>query len=148
MHEYELAGDHYEIGRQNAALLYRNGYAPRPATQEQRRFAQACEAVVEEHAPWLLEEIRGVADAGIFDPTTVKVLPLTLYAEPGCSAIAVSGRRSRDGRPLFGRNYDFLASFRRYNALYRTRPAGHLAHIGCSDQWVGRHDGVNEAGRP
>ena len=30
--------------------------------------------------------------------------------------------------------------------LYRTRPEGRLSHVGCSDHWVGRWDGVNEAG--
>lgn len=146
MHEYELAGDHYEMGQQNAVFLQRTGYAPRPATAEQFRFARQCEAVVGEIAPWLLDEIRGVADTHIFDPALVTVLPLTLYADPGCSVVALSGERTCDGRPLFGRNYDFFASFCQYNSLYRTRSAGHLAHIGCSDQWVGRHDGMNEAG--
>lgn len=67
--------------------------------------------VVENHAPWLLDEIRGVAATGLFDPRVVNVLPLTLYSDPWCSVIAVSGKRSEAGTPLFGRNYDFLASF-------------------------------------
>ncbi len=147
MHEYELAGDNYEMGRRNAVLLKRAGYpAQQAVTEGQLRFARECEEVVGAYAPWLLEEIRGVEDAGLFDPGVVKVLPLTLYTDPGCSAVAVSGEHTRDGKPLFGRNYDFFASFGKYSCLYRTRPEGKLAHIGCSDQWVGRHDGLNEAG--
>src|SRR5262249_37176167 len=69
-----------------------------------------------------------------------------LGADSGCSVVAVSGRHTCDGRPLFGRNYDFFASYGQYNTLYRTRPEGYLAHIGCSDRWVGRHDGLNRAG--
>ncbi len=57
MREYELAGNNDDIGRQNAVCLKQSGYSPRPATAEQLRFALACEAVVEEHAPWLIEEI-------------------------------------------------------------------------------------------
>lgn len=30
--------------------------------------------------------------------------------------------------------------------LYRTRLEGRLSHVGCSDHWVGRWDGVDEAG--
>jgi len=82
----------------------------------------------------------------VFDPDVARVLPLTLYAESGCSVVAVSGRHTRGGKPLFGRNYDFFASFGAYNALYRTRPDSQFAHIGCSDHYVGRHDGLNEAG--
>jgi hypothetical protein len=147
MQEYQLSGDHYEMGRLNALLMRRAGYPTQETvTPRQLRFARECEAAVGEHAPWLIEEVRGVEDAGVFDPGVVKVLPLTLYADPGCSAVAVSGRHTRDGKPLFGRNYDFFASFGKYNSLYKTRPEGKLAHIGCSDQWVGRHDGLNEAG--
>ena len=80
------------------------------------------------------------------DPTFVQVLPLTLGADSGCSVVAISGKRTRDGRPLFGRNYDFFASFGRHSTLCRTRPTGYLAHIGCTDHWTGRHDGLNEAG--
>ncbi len=146
MYEYELAGDHYAMGRQNAVLVEAVEGSPGPLTQEQLRFAGECEDAVREHAPWLLEEIRGVAEAGIYDPGFARALPLTLFADPGCSVVAVSGEHTLGGRPLFGRNYDFLASFDRYSSLYRTHPEGRLAHIGCSDHWVGRHDGLNEAG--
>ena len=147
MHEYTLAGSHYTMGRENAARLQQAGYPlPQPPTAEQLHFAYACQAVVGEHTPWLLDEIRGVADAGVFDPEAATVLPLTLYADSGCSVIAVSGRHTRAGKPLFGRNYDFFTSFGKQNSLYRTRAAGRLAHIGCSDHWVGRHDGLNAAG--
>jgi hypothetical protein len=146
MREYELAGDHHGMGRRNAVLAGRAGDAPEPPTPRQLRFASECEAVVGKHAPWLLEEIRGVAEAGVIAPVAARVVPLTLYSDPGCSVVAVSGRHTPDGRPLFGRNYDFLTSFGRLSTLYKTRPEGRLAHIGCSDHWVGRHDGLNEAG--
>ena len=146
MHEYELTGSHYEMGRQTAVLLKLNEHSPEPPPEARLQFARACEAVVREHAPWLLEEIRGMASVDGVDPTFVQVLPLTLGADSGCSVVAVSGRHTRDGRPLFGRNYDFFASFRQHNTLCRTRPEGFLAHIGCTDHWIGRHDGLNEAG--
>ena len=148
MREYNLAGRPYDLGRQNGDLLARASYpTARPPSTEQWRFALECQAIVARHTPWLLDEIRGVADSGACDPATATALPLTLYeGESGCSVVAVSPEKSDDGRPLFGRNYDFFASFATYSALYRTRAPGLLAHIGCSDHWVGRHDGLNEAG--
>lgn len=146
MRECELTGDHYGMGRRNAILAKRAGDSPEPPAPEQIRFALECEAVVEEHVPWLVEEIRGVAEAGVYDPGVAKVIPLTLYADSGCSVVAIAGRHTHDGKSLFGRNYDFFSSFGRYSSLYQTRPEGKLAHIGCSDHWVGRHDGLNEAG--
>jgi predicted choloylglycine hydrolase len=146
MHEFELAGSYHEIGRQYASLLKMNDSASWSWTEKQLQFTRACAAVVQEHAPWLLEEIRGMASVSGADPAFIQVLPLTLGTDSGCSVVAVSGRHTRDGRPVFGRNYDFFASYSQYNTLYRTRPEGHLAHIGCSDHFVGRHDGLNEAG--
>lgn len=60
--------------------------------------------------------------------------------------VAVSGDHTVDGNPRFSRNYDFYESFADFSELYRTRPTDHLASVGCSDHWVGRHDGINEAG--
>jgi predicted choloylglycine hydrolase len=146
MNEYELSGSYYEMGRQYGAILKREGFSPPPASPEALRKARENEAVVREQAPELLDELRGIADAGGFDRELIKVLPLTLDADTGCSVVAVAGEHTADGRPLFGRNYDFLASFQGYGVLYRTRPEGRLSHVGCSDHWVGRWDGVNEAG--
>ncbi len=145
MNEYELAGGYYEMGRRYGALLGRSGFSPADISEEQLRFSQECDAVIGEHAPELLEEMRGVADGGGFDPDLIKALPLTLPGS-GCSVVAVAGEHTADGKPLFGRNYDFFRSFAKYSEVYRTRPAGRLAHVGCSDHYVGRHDGLNEAG--
>lgn len=145
MEERELAGGYYEMGRQYGVLLRRAGFSLEDVSEEQLRFSRECEIVVAEHAPELLDEMRGVADGGGLDPELVKVLPLTL-PDPGCSLVAVAGEHTASGKPLFGRNYDFFRSFAKYSELYRTCPEGRLAHIGCSDHHVGRHDGVNEAG--
>jgi predicted choloylglycine hydrolase len=145
MKECRLTGGYYEMGWQYGALLRRAGFSPGEASEEQLRFSRECEAVVREHAPELLDELRGVADGGRFDPELIKVLPLTL-PDPGCSVVAVSGEHTANGKPLFGRNYDFFRFFAEYGELYRTLPEERLSHIGCSDHYVGRHDGINEAG--
>lgn len=145
MNEHELAGSYYEMGWQYGVFLGRSGFSLEGISEEQLRFSRECESVVAEYAPELLEEMRGVADGGGLDPDLIKALPLTL-PEPGCSVVAVAGGYTASGKPLFGRNYDFFRSFAKYAELHRTRPQGRLAHVGCSDHHVGRHDGLNEAG--
>lgn len=105
-----------------------------------------CEPAVAEHAPELLDELQGIADIGDWNTELIQAMPLALGYEAGCSVVAVSGEHTVDGNPLFGRNYDFFRSFGDFSELYRTYPTDHLASIGCSDHWVGRHDGINEAG--
>ncbi|WP_330633237.1 C45 family peptidase [Halocatena halophila] len=146
MDEIELVGDHYELGRQYGQILDDVGFAPEPLSTEKREFVRDCEPAVEEHTPYLREELRGLADAGDWDLERIEAMPLALGYEAGCSVIAVSGEHTVDGNPRFGRNYDFFESFGDFSELYRTRPPDHLASVGCSDHWVGRHDGINEAG--
>jgi hypothetical protein len=52
-----------------------------------------------------------------------------------------------DGRPIVGRNYDFFHDVSEEGATTtRTYPAGRYASLGDCDIWVGREDGLNEAG--
>jgi predicted choloylglycine hydrolase len=146
MEEIELTGDYYEMGRQYGEILEQVGFSPEPASPEKRQFVHDCEPAVQEHAPELLDELRGIADVGDWDAELIQAMPFALGYEAGCSVVAVSGEHTVDGKPLFGRNYDFFRSFGDFSELYRTQPADHLASIGCSDHWVGRHDGINEAG--
>ena len=146
MYKRRLSGSYYEIGRAHGRLLKRGGFAPSPLSEAKMRLTRACEAVVSEHLPELWEELCGVAEGSGFDPHMINAIPLTLNSKGGCSAFAVSGERTASGKVMFGRNYDLFPWFRRFTVLYRTYADGALASIGCSDHWVGRDDGVNEAG--
>lgn len=146
MEEIELAGDYYEMGQQYGRTLDEWGFSPQPVSDEKRNFVRNCEPAIQEHVPKLLEELHGIADAGNWDVDLFKAMPLALGYESGCSVVAISGEHTVDGTPLFGRNYDFYTSFADYSELYRTRPDDRLASVGCSDHWISRHDGVNEAG--
>ena len=146
MNESNLQGSYYEMGLEQGRILKSAGFVPPPISQAKREFAKSCESAVREHMPELLDELRGIAGGGGFEADPLNALVLTLDAEPACSVLAVSGRHTADGKTLFGRNYDFYTSFRDFITLYRTYPAGALASLGCSDIFVGREDGVNEAG--
>jgi predicted choloylglycine hydrolase len=146
MNESNLKGTYYQMGLEQGRILRSVGFVPPPISQAKREFAKACESAVQQYIPELLEELQGIADGGGFEADLVNGLVLTLDAKPACSVLAVSGRHTADGKTLFGRNYDFYTSFRDFSALYRTYPDRALASLGCSDIFVGREDGVNEAG--
>lgn len=146
MEEIRLRGGYYEMGLQYGRRLARRGFDPPPASPEKIAFAGECEEVVARHAPKLLDELRGVVDGGRLDADPVRAFALALGEGPACSVVAISGEHTVDGRPLFGRNFDFLEWDLPYQETYRTYPAGRLASLGCTDVMVGREDGVNEAG--
>lgn len=146
MDERDLEGSHYEMGRQYGELLKRVGFTPPPVSQATLEFVAECRPIASDHVPNLLRELEGVAEGGGFDTDRIDALALALGEEPGCSVVAVSGDHTAEGNTLFGRNYDYYRSFGAYSELYRTHPENGLAHVGCSDHWVGRHDGINEAG--
>jgi predicted choloylglycine hydrolase len=47
---------------------------------------------------------------------------------------------------IFGRNYDFFYSFKKYTESYLTCPKEGYFSLGHSDIFIGREDGVNEKG--
>jgi hypothetical protein len=64
-----------------------------------------------------------------------------------CSAVAVRGSRSADGRPMIARNFDYLAVVQPFYTLRESRPAGGLRSLEFTTApLAGAIDGVNEAG--
>ncbi len=115
------------------------------------RFAKQCEEVVGQYAPELLYEIRSLAEAAEIDYEALAALILTAPFDPddvpSCSVVAVTPERTMDGRPIVGRNYDYFYDVSKKGATtYRTYPEGRYASLGNCDIWVGRADGLNEAG--
>ena len=79
MHQVELRGSHEEMGRQQARRLM--GWTPSPPEPKMLRFAKQCEAMMDQHAPELLDEMRGMAEAAGVDAGSASALEaLTGYA--------------------------------------------------------------------
>lgn len=146
MDEVVLTGSPYEIGEQYGRMLEAVGFEPPPVTEAQRQFVAGCVPLVEDVAPSVMVELSGIADAGAWPLERIRAIPLALGWDAGCTVVALAGELTADGQPLFGRNYDFSPEFADYATLFKTNPTTGLAHIGCSDHWTGRHDGINEAG--
>jgi len=149
MHQIEVRGSYKEMGRQQGRPL--TGMILPPPDPKMLRFAKQCEEVVGQYAPELLDEIRGLAEAAKVDYDALMTLTLTAPFDPAelpaCSVLAVTPERSADGRPIVGRNYDYFHDVSEEPATtYRTYPEGRYASLGDCDIWVGRDDGVNEAG--
>lgn len=152
MKTYELSGTPRELGREFADRVLDRAndlqeVSPEPLDPPPNRveFARQCEPLVAEHVPQLLEELDGIADRLERSREEVRAVALALDHDPGCSLLAV-GPPHTDGETLFGRNHDFRPSFRPFSKLFHTEPADGLASVGCASTFVGRLDGVNEAG--
>ena len=151
MHQVELCGSYEEMGRQQGRPLKEVGLTFPPPEPKMLRFAKQCEKVVGQYAPELLDEMRGLAEAAELDYEVLMTLILTVPFEPqdvpSCTVLAITPERTADGRPIVGRNYDFFYDISEEVATtYRTYPEGRYASLGDCDIWVGRDDGLNEAG--
>lgn len=146
MHMYRLAGTHYEVGAEYGALLQASRFPLPPIKPEQITFAAKCEKLVAQHAPELLDELAGMIAGSTYNADHLKALALTLNIPPACSVVAIAGQHTADGRPLFGRNHDWYAWYGRCAALLDVQIPGAFASIGGNDLFIGRHDGLNEAG--
>ncbi|WP_267643499.1 C45 family autoproteolytic acyltransferase/hydolase [Haloarchaeobius amylolyticus] len=146
MDEVTLSGTAFEIGHQYGTILREHGFEPPEVTPTQRQFVIDCLPYVERAAPGILDELRGIADAGDWNLERIRAIPIALGWDHGCTVVSLSGEHCADGRQLFGRNYDFSTEFADFATMFRTQPARGFSHVGCSDHWTGRHDGVNEAG--
>lgn len=149
MYRIELRGSYEAMGRQQA--LPPGTWSPPPPAPHMLRFAKKCEESLAQHGPELLDEIRGMAKASEIDYDTLLTFLVTVPFDPeevrGCTVVAVLPERTATGRTLVGRNYDFFHDVSEQGATtYRTYPEGRYASVGNCDTWVGREDGLNEAG--
>jgi hypothetical protein len=157
---FDLAGDHYEIGRIQGLRTERFAvpawWPPPPPLS----FAQDCARQIAELCPALLEELQGYADGqqapyadllrGVcrrsmklraLAPALPPALPA--YPEGGCSSFAVV---TGEGHVIAGRNYDFHP-VQRVRQRVRLRPARGRPSLGMRGSVPGgRYDGVNDAG--
>ena len=65
----------------------------------------------------------------------------------GCSAVAVTRRSSRNGRPIIGHNFDFLPIVQPFYTIRSSEPKGKLRSLEFTLAPLGgASDGINEAG--
>ena len=140
-----VKGEYYEMGYRYGTILYKHGFRIPEQTIEKLSFGKRSKKEVKRVFPEILEEIQGFADAchAPYEHLTSLILSIGAFkVEPMCSAFATSN----DSDVVFGRNYDFYYSFKKYTESYLTCPKDGYWSVGHSDIFVGREDGVNEKG--
>ena len=140
-----VKGSYYEMGHRYGTILYKHGFRVSEQSTEKLDFGRRSEKEVKRVFPEVLEEIQGFADACHASYENLSSLILSIGAfkvEPMCSAFATFNGSDA----VFGRNYDFFYSFKKYTESYLTCPKEGYWSIGQSDIFVGREDGVNEEG--
>lgn len=145
MYHPRLKGSYYDMGRGYGALLYRHGFRVTAQSKEKLDFAAESEPEVRRVFPEILDEIRGFAEGCQASYQDMAAFMLTIGAfkpQPMCSAFAASNGSD----VVFGRNYDFYYSFKKYTESYITEPDDASISLGHSDVFIGREDGVNENG--
>lgn len=148
MQELILRGTPAQMGETHGALL--RSMPPLPYDPRWSSIATQVEEQSRRYVPELVEETEALARAAGLDPEPF--MAFTLCASlgqtlPSCSVVAVLPERSTTGKLIVGRNYDFDFGISWDAATtYRTYPDKGYAHIGNADIWVGREDGLNEAG--
>lgn len=156
MYQVKLKGTYYEMGYEQGKMIKERALPLiwfegifETVPPRRSKFADKCEEIVRQHMSGFLDELHGVADAINADYNKVKVWPLCSYAElssQSCSAVAISGDYTTDGRPLFIRNYDYLDSDREDFTAFWTEPKNGYASLGFCDTLSSRYCGFNEKG--
>ena len=126
--------------------MYKHDFRVPEQKSEKLDFGRKSEKEVKRFFPEILEEIQGFSDACHASYEQLAALMLSIGAFKAelieCSAFATFNGSD----VVFGRNYDFYYSFKKYTESYLTCPKEGYWSIGHSDIFVGREDGVNEKG--
>jgi len=145
MYHPRIKGSYYDMGRGYGAILYRHGFRVTAQPEEKLVFATKSEPEVRRVFPEILDEIRGFAEGCHASYNEMAAFMLTIGAfkpQPMCSSFAAF-----DGSDvIFGRNYDFFYSFKKYTESYLTAPQDAFISLGHSDVFIGREDGISENG--
>ena len=143
MYHPRLSGSYYEMGFKYGSILKRVGYRAPKVSEEMRKFAKECEVEVKRVFPEILDELQGFADGCGTSFENLKAFFLSLGSEKhdSCSIFA-----SSSPNPILGRNYDFYYTYKKYAETCLTMPRNAYWSLGNSTIFIGKEDGINEAG--
>lgn len=100
--------------------------------------------LLKNYSPGIVEEIEGFSDRLGLDSHRVLYYAMS-YLKPACSQIALSKTKTDDEHVLLIRNYEFTHWAEDF-ILARTKVDGKYSHMGTSELFFGRDDGINEEG--
>jgi predicted choloylglycine hydrolase len=141
-----LEGSYYEIGLRMGATL---GALEVPeANEETVALALACEALVADTYPAILDKVEGMIDGGGLNGRDFKALFYARDFSPqvGCTNLAVLPSHTVDNSLVVGVNYDWYYYAKEWRELRTVRPKGARASLRVTHHWAGSTGGMNEAG--
>jgi predicted choloylglycine hydrolase len=141
-----LQGSYYEIGLQMGATL---GALQVPEADEERvALALACEDLVADRYPAILDKVEGMIHGGGLNERDFKALFYARDFSPqmGCTNLAVLPSHTVDNSLLVGVNYDWYYYAREWREMRKVSPKGAPASLRVTHHWAGSTGGMNEAG--
>lgn len=147
-----LEGTSYEIGKQQAELIKDIEPLVKGMTTKRPRFKERGFKTFEElknyfekYCPGITDELQGFADG-----LNVKPEELTNYGKmilnPGkCSMMAITSSVTKNNHVYMGRSYEFNDQFNDFR-LISLKVKNKIRHIGFSDFFVYRDEGMNDHG--
>jgi predicted choloylglycine hydrolase len=140
-----IKGNYYDMGNRYGTILYKHGFRLGEQSSEKLDFGRKSEGEVKRVFPEVLEEIQGFAEAchTTYEQASAFMFSIGAFkVTPSCSVFAALSNTDI----VFGRNYDFFYSFKKYTESYLTCPKDSYFSIGHTDVFIGREDGINENG--
>jgi len=146
MRKVMLKGDYSEIGWQYGEIMKKEGFDLSEPSDEKVILAKKSEDEVKKYFPEILDEMRGFSETSGVKYYKVMSLVLTLGIAPSCTCFAATGHATKDGKTIFGRNYDMFYWIKKSAETYTTYPKGANSSIGNTEIFIGREDGINDCG--
>jgi isopenicillin-N N-acyltransferase like protein len=160
----DVAGDHREMGRQFGEQLrpqiheYSEMWLSKAASRSGKSREELLDQIdgfivaIDDAAPHLGEEIRGVADGAELDlreAFSIQVRMELLFAgppPPSCTTFAVTPDHSATGETIVGQNVDLDAEVERFGLVLRMRPNDKPAVMMYTSPGLVSYVGMNDAG--
>lgn len=108
--------------------------------------------VIEDYAPHLAEEVRGVAEGACIpeaEAFSIQIRMELLYAgppPPSCTTFALTGDRTATGQTIVGQNVDLAPSVERFGLILKMKPDDAPAVLMYTSPGLISYVGLNEAG--
>lgn len=160
----EVGGTHREIGRQFGEHLrdevreYSDMWLAKAAARSGKGRDALLDhvagfvATIDAWAPYLGEEIRGVAEGAGIDEReafSIQVRMELLFAgppPPSCTTFALTGAHTETGQTLVGQNVDLDAEVERFGLILKIRPDDSPAVLMYTSPGLVSYVGLNDAG--
>lgn len=148
----ELEGTAYEAGKKLGKYIRMETDPIRelimnfPAVdQKEKTHLQESMEYFDKYCPEINDEIKGMSEGLGVDVEQLLYYFASYRSESGCSQMVVLPKITSDGHIYLARNYDYWPQESDL-CLITTRVRGKASHIGFSELWFGRTDGINEHG--